>query len=132
VPLQTPNSFARGLRRTSTDAERKVWQLLRSRTLAGYKFRRQQPIDSFVVDFCCLRSRLVIELDGGQHAEKIEYDQRRTDYLVGQGFRVLRFWDHEVFENQEGVLSQILQAVSAPSPQPSPETGEGEVNRVTG
>ena len=73
----------------------------------GVKFRRQHPIGPFITDFCCLERHLVIELDGGQHAEQMEYDARRTKYLASRGYKVIRFWDHTVLTGIDGVLEQI-------------------------
>ena len=87
--------WARGLRQTMTDAERKLWYHLRGRHLSGHKFRRQHEIDQYIVDFVCTDAMLVIELDGGQHAEQQEYDERRTQYLHAKGYRVLRFWNND-------------------------------------
>ncbi|HEY3304404.1 MAG TPA: endonuclease domain-containing protein [Candidatus Binatia bacterium] len=121
---------ARRLRRDQTEAERRLWTRLRARQLCGVKFRRQYPIGSFIVDFCCFEHRLVIELDGGQHARQTAADQRRSAVLVSFGYRVLRFWDNEVMEDIDAVLQQIMQAVDDskpaldPSPGPSP-TGRG-------
>ena len=112
------NRNARDLRRSPTDAERALWQHLRHRQLAGLKFRRQHPIGRYVVDFVCLEAGLVIELDGGQHAERKDEDEQRTTWLEGRGYRVLRFWNTEVFENLEGVLEVILRAVSDFGTQP--------------
>jgi very-short-patch-repair endonuclease len=97
-----------------TDAERVLWRELRSRQLAGYKFRRQQPLGRFIVDFVCFEKRLVIELDGGQHAEAAQasYDAERTAWLEKEGFHVLRFWDHDVFKNLDAVKGAIAQAVA--------------------
>jgi len=119
---------ARTLRREMTEAERKLWRILRSRQLEGYKFRRQQPIDHYIADFVCFSHRLIIEVDGGQHAVQVERDQRRTEYLERNGFRVIRFWNNEVFESVEGVCARILEVLSdtAPSPLPSPARGEGD------
>jgi len=96
-----------------TDAERALWRLLRARQLSGYKFRRQQPIDRYIVDFVCLAYRLIIEVDGGQHATNIAYDEPRIRYLESAGFQVLRFWNNEVLENSEGVCLKILEALAA-------------------
>jgi very-short-patch-repair endonuclease len=121
---------ARQLRRNQTDAERKLWARLRSRELCGFRFRRQYPIGPFITDFCCFEQRLVVELDGGQHAEQTEADQRRADLLTRHGYRVFRFWDNEVMQNIDGVLQRIAEALSnstgnlEPSPVPSP-TGRG-------
>src|SRR5262245_61976643 len=92
-------SFARGLRRNLTDAERKLWYRLRDRRLDGWKFRRQAPIEGFIVDFLCIDSRLIVELDGGQHAVRVEADARRTAILEAAGFHVLRFWNDDVLGN---------------------------------
>src|SRR5262249_8282521 len=90
---------ARELRRRETDAERKLWMRPRDHQLAGAKFRRQQPLGRFVADFCCLEHKLVIEVDGGQHASNVESDRARSAFLERYGYRVLRFWDHEVLQN---------------------------------
>jgi very-short-patch-repair endonuclease len=96
-----PNLRARTLRATMTDAERRLWSVLRSRRLQGYKFRRQRPIGPFIADFACIEHRLVVEADGGQHLEG-EYDARRTAWLEARGWRVLRFWNNEILANTEG------------------------------
>src|SRR5205085_7142473 len=109
---------ARELRRNATDAEQRLWNALRSRQLQGYKFRRQHPIGGFVADFACTKHRLIIEADGGQHAEN-PGDARRTAILEAQGWRVLRFWNHEILGNTEGVVETVLQELmqaEAPSP----------------
>jgi very-short-patch-repair endonuclease len=113
---------ARQLRREQTDAEKKLWAALRARQLHGYKFRRQFVIGAVIADFCCFEYRLVVELDGGQHADKTVADQRRSAFLRAHGYRVLRFWDNEVLENLNGVLEKIAGALdeakhkSEPSP----------------
>jgi len=106
---------ARQLRRNSTDAEIALWRLLRSADLAGVKFRRQQPIGPYIVDFVCFSHRLIIECDGGQHAESAA-DAVRDKWLSEQGFRVLRFWNNEILGNREGVVLRILEVVGSPSP----------------
>jgi very-short-patch-repair endonuclease len=98
---------ARALRKTPTDAERTMWQALRGKQIEGFRFRRQRPIGKYIVDFVCLDAKLVVELDGGQHAEQLQYDKRRTVALKKEGFRVLRFWNNEVFENLAGVLEMV-------------------------
>ena len=100
---------ARSLRAAQTEVERRLWQRLRNRQLNGAKFRRQQPIGSYIADFFCLDAKLVIELDGSQHAERpTQYlDERRTEYLENQGYRVVRFWNEEVMDNIDGVLKTI-------------------------
>jgi very-short-patch-repair endonuclease len=102
----------RSLRRRSTDAEHLLWRLLRRRGVLGIKFRRQHPVGPFILDFYCADHRLAIELDGGQHYtdEARAYDEARTIYLARQGIRVLRFGNHELFEDAEAVLEVIRQA----------------------
>jgi very-short-patch-repair endonuclease len=119
---------ARLLRINMTDAERKLWSLVRRKQLQGFRFRRQVPLGRYVADFACMSARLVIELDGGQHADRSEYDQHRTAWLNGNGFRVLRFWNDEVFTNADGVLETIRLALVDPPPQPSPARGELVLN----
>ena len=112
---------ARKLRRCSTDAERRLWHYLRNRQLAGFKFRRQVVIGNHVVDFACLEAKLIIEADGGQHAEQQAADAARTAELERKGFRVLRFWNHEILGETESVLERILAELNdTPSPRPSP------------
>lgn len=115
----------RRMRAEATDAERALWRELRAGRLAEFRFRRQQPLGNYIVDFVCFESKLVIEVDGGQHDEQHNYDARRDAWLAGQGFRVLRFWNNEAMGNPEGVMATILAALS-PSPRPSPIEGEGE------
>ena len=119
---------ARLLRINMTDAERKLWSLVRCKQLQGFRFRRQVPLGRYVADFACMSARLVIELDGGQHADRSQYDQHRTAWLNGNGFRVLRFWNDEVFTNADGVLETIRLALVDPPPQPSPARGELVLN----
>ena len=94
-----------------TDVERKLWYAVCDRRLSGYKFRRQATIGPYIVDFLCAEVRLIIELDGGQHAEDV--DARRTAFLESQGYRVLRFWNGEILESFDGVLAIILAALEA-------------------
>jgi len=112
--------YARSLRRAQTDAERKLWLLLRDRRLAGFKFRRQHPIGPFIVDFCCTEARVIVELDGGQHALTHDSDAARSHYLAGQGYRVLRFWNNEVLGNITGVLERIVESLTLNPDRPSP------------
>jgi very-short-patch-repair endonuclease len=100
--------FARALREAMTDAERALWYQLRAKRLLGRKFRRQQPIGNYIVDFVSFEGGLVIELDGGQHLEQAEADAQRTAWLESQGFRVLRFWNDAVLKQTEAVLEEIL------------------------
>ena len=99
----------RHLRKNPTDAEQKLWSCLRRKQLHGYRFRRQRPIGPYIVDFVCLEVSLIIEVDGGQHAEQIEKDEARTSFLEKEGFRVIRFWNNDVLVNTDGVLDVILQ-----------------------
>jgi very-short-patch-repair endonuclease len=111
---------ARQLRKGMSDAERKLWQRLRGEQL-GVKFRRQHPVLDYVLDFVALEIKLVVEVDGGQHAEQTNYDQQRTADLEAAGFKVLRFWNNEVLNEIEPVVEVILNAVRNPSPpRPSP------------
>ena len=103
---------ARGLREVPTEAEALLWFHLRDRRLAGHKFRRQHPIGRYFADFACLASRLVIEVDGGQHARAVAGDEARTLVMQANGFRVIRFWNHEVLMQTSAVLDKILVALS--------------------
>jgi very-short-patch-repair endonuclease len=118
------NNLQRRLRRNMTDAERKLWSFLRGRQMEGLKFRRQHPYEDYILDFVCLEKKIVVEVDGGQHQERIIEDGVRTKMLEKAGFCVLRFWNHEVLQKAEAVAEQILQAASLKenpsSPQPSP------------
>jgi very-short-patch-repair endonuclease len=102
---------ARELRSNLTDAERCLWQKLKRRQVTGVKFRRQQPIGHFIVDFVCFEHRVIVEVDGGQHAEQLHYDKQRTRWLEAQGYRVLRFWNNDVLANTEAVAQAVRDAV---------------------
>ncbi len=118
---------ARKLRHTMTDAERKLWSRLRTHQL-GVHFRRQAPLGSYVLDFVCFSARVVVEVDGGQHADS-EKDLVRVAWLQAQGFQVPRFWNNDVLQNIDGVLETImaeLNSAESPPPRPSPIQGEGE------
>ena len=108
------HSKARALRRHSTDAEHALWFRLRNRRLSGLKFRRQHPIGRYYADFACPEGRLVVELDGGQHAYQKDNDNRRSEYLQCRGWRVVRFWDDEVLTELETVLEVVLCRARAP------------------
>jgi very-short-patch-repair endonuclease len=103
---------ARELRKNPTEAERILWRHLRLRQIEGHKFRRQQPIGNYIVDFICLEGRVVVEVDGGQHSEQAHYDSERDAWLREQGFRVLRFWDNQVLKETESVDEVIREALS--------------------
>ena len=137
ISVRKKTSRARQLRKNFTDAEQILWRTVRSRQLGGHKFRRQQPVGRYMVDFVCLEASLVIEVDGGQHAEirQAAYDDERTAWLRQQGFQVLRFWDHEVLRQLEGVKKAISKALrcarfslvkSLSSPSTGENRGEGE------
>jgi very-short-patch-repair endonuclease len=98
---------ARALRKNQTDVELLLWQQLRNRRLCGYKFRRQFPITPYIADFACLELKLIIELDGGQHADQTNYDSQRSMFLEQRGFKIIRFWNNEVIGNIESVLEAI-------------------------
>jgi len=102
----------RTLRRNMTDAERKLWSILRGRQIEGLKFRRQHPFENYILDFVCLEEKIVIEIDGGQHQARMKEDGIRTKALKNAGFRVLRFWNHEVLRQFEAVAEQILKEIS--------------------
>ena len=102
---------ARNLRRASTDAERAFWNHVRDRRLDGHRFRRQVPIGPYVADFVCPAAKLIVELDGGQHHERADADERRTRWLEGEGYRVLRIWNNDVLANMPGVLHSLLTAL---------------------
>ena len=131
-PHTTRNKQAMGhasnLKKSMTDAERKLWQALRREQL-GTKFRRQQSIGNYIVDFLSVEHKLVLELDGGQHAKQKAHDEARTAFLNKAGYRVVRYWNNEVFENFEGVLTDISAYVredgQVPPPSLSPSTGGG-------
>ena len=104
-------NLARNLRKNSTEQEKTVWNLLRNSQIKHYKFKRQQPIGNYIVDFICKEKMLIIEIDGGQHNEgvNIESDTIRTKYLESRGFKVLRFWNCDIDNNIQGVYEKILE-----------------------
>ncbi|MCX6357070.1 MAG: 2-amino-4-hydroxy-6-hydroxymethyldihydropteridine diphosphokinase [Candidatus Aureabacteria bacterium] len=110
---------ARELKSVPTDAERELWKHLRREQIGGNKFRRQHPIGSYIVDFVCLEKKLVVEVDGSQHRDRVGYDQARTAWLKDKGYEVLRFWDNEVFSNIGGV-KQVIWNTSPPRLDPRP------------
>lgn len=103
-----------------SDAEEALWRLLRDRQISGLKFRRQHPFGDYILDFVCLETRLVIEVDGGEHGRRAGYDENRTQRLQSPGFRVLRFWDNEVLNEIESVSEKIWLAVQELQSHPPP------------
>ncbi len=113
-----PTARARDLRNSATDAERKLWQAISARKLAGVRFNRQVPVGPFICDFVARSIKLVVEVDGGQHGDEI--DRNRTLFLQSQGYRVIRFWNNDVMDNLEGVTKEIARVIAdMPSPDPS-------------
>ncbi len=124
---------ARKLRRNTTDAELMLWLALRNRRLNGHKFKRQVPFGPYVADFLCVEAKLIIEADGGQHAEEIINDLERSRYFESQGYRVLRFWNNEILRNLEGVLETIAAELGeSPLTQPSPRRERASCAAVLG
>ncbi|MFA7404566.1 MAG: DUF559 domain-containing protein [Pelobacteraceae bacterium] len=116
IPAPVPAPLleaARALRKSMTDAEQLMWHCLRQKQLGGFRFRRQHPFERFVLDFYCCEAKLAVELDGGQHneSETIVRDTERTAFLEQHGIQVIRFWNNEVFQNLEGVLQSVYDAV---------------------
>ena len=103
---------ARELRNNSTDAEKLLWHYLRNRRLSGWKFRRQYPVGKYIVDFACSELKLIIEIDGGQHADQITYDLERTRILNSKGYQVVRYWNNEVLGNTTSVLEALTLTLS--------------------
>src|SRR6266478_1697173 len=130
IPVRN-RSNARSLRSTMTEAEKRIWFRLRAHRLNGASFRRQEPIGTYIVDFVCFDARLIVEIDGGQHADS-QRDKVREQWLELQGFSVLRFWNHDVLANTDGVIERIDEALRAASP-PSltlPRKGGGNRQHV--
>ena len=116
--------LAKRMRREPTEAEAKLWSMLRGARLGGLKFKRQEQLGNYIVDFVCFGEKLIVEADGSQHAESAG-DAARDEWLKAQGFRVLRFWNNDILENPSGVARVILDAAQPPLPNPSPARGEG-------
>ena len=119
--------LARRLRAGMTDAERKLWRCLRLRQIEGSRFRRQHLIGPYIVDFVCIEMKLIVEVDGSQHMQS-RHDAQRDGWLIAHGFRVLRFWNHEVLTRTDAVAEVIWSALTEPCPHPSlpPQAGEGD------
>ena len=128
------NSRARELRKNPTECEQALWRHLRMRQLGGYKFRRQQPIGQYIVDFVSFEGRVIIELDDGQHSQQMDYDSKRTAWLEARGYRVLRFWNNQVLKEIEAVkaiVSKVLEdEVNTPHLNPPPQRGRRYDYRV--
>ncbi|MBL8518713.1 MAG: endonuclease domain-containing protein [Betaproteobacteria bacterium] len=125
--MSRTTALSRNLRNAPTNAEFLVWQKLRHKQIEGHRFRRQHPLADFIVDFVCLEKRLVVEMDGGQHADSAA-DQFRDAWLAKEGYRVLRFWNFDVMEHLDGVMEAVRIALgerSTPPPRPSLLKGEG-------
>ena len=118
----TPTRRSRELRNNPTEAEKRLWSALRNRQILGVRFNRQVPIGPFICDFVARTPRIVVELDGGQHALSTEFDGRRSAYLERQGYRVLRFWNNDVLENVDGVVA-VIEAELRDRPSPTPPAG---------
>ncbi len=125
---------ARELRKNPTEAEQVLWRHLRMRQLGGFKFRRQQPLGPYIVDFVSFEKALIIELDGGQHSEQVAYDSERTAWLATQGFRVLRFWNDQVLKQIEAVKEVISEALGcrfdSPHLDPPPQGGRKDMGSI--
>lgn len=121
---------ARELRRNSTDAEKRLWGALRSK-LPQHKWRRQMPIGPYFADFACFSEKLIIELDGGQHALAEPYDERRTRFIEAKGFRVLRFWNNDVMSNTDAVLERILKSLSPREREGAAKPRKGEAEAAS-
>jgi very-short-patch-repair endonuclease len=131
--MDSHRARARQLRRNPTDAERLLWRKLRFWQVDGLKFRRQQPLGPYIVDFVCLEKRLVIEVDGGQHAENANYDTERDAWLRAQDFVVLRFWNNDVLKNIDSVVEQVIKTLkSTPYLNPSPQGGRRKMSKRRG
>ena len=127
--VSTPKMMRRAgeLRQNQTEAEAKLWSRLRAHRMAGVQFRRQHAIENYIVDFCSPRRKLIVELDGSQHLDQAKYDLERTRYFEPKGYRVLRFWNHDVMNNIDAVLNTIwneLNSVLPPPPSAPPPNPE--------
>jgi very-short-patch-repair endonuclease len=117
-------TLAKQMRSDPTEAEQKLWSIVRGKRLNGWKFKRQEQIGDYIADFICFSARLIVEADGSQHADNAG-DRDRDAYFSAQGFRVLRFWNNNILANPDGVTTALLAALESPLPNPSPARGEG-------
>jgi very-short-patch-repair endonuclease len=115
-PVDGAHARARTLRHNMTEAERRVWQILRSHGMNGYKFRRQVPIGRYIADFACHEARLIVEIDGGQHDRSSPQEAERSGFLQNEGYRILRFWNNEVLANPDGVHQTIADELGRITP----------------
>jgi len=133
-PADGAHARARSLRQSMTEAERRLWQILRSHQMTGYKFRRQVPIGRYIADFVCptlrtSRARLIVEIDGGQHDRSSPQETERSGFLQNQGYRILRFWNNEVLANPDGVHQAIAGELRRITPtQTLPHQGGGPLS----
>lgn len=128
APRSTPTSYrhAHELRQNMTREEISLWGCLKGRQFHGIKFRKQHAIGIFIVDFCAIKEKLIIEVDGGQHLELLDYDRERTAYLEKQGFRVIRFWNNDVLNNINAVINELEQQVKIVEKPPPPTSPKYE------
>jgi very-short-patch-repair endonuclease len=123
--LKDNTTKARLLRKNQTNAEAALWQKLRGHGLGGYKFRRQVPVGPYVADFLCKEAMLIVEIDGGQHAERVAYDRFREDFLKTHGYQIIRFWNNEVLGNLDGVLETLTSTLTLTRSQRARGLGDG-------
>ena len=131
TPSAAAGERARKLRRDMTEAEQRLWQMLRSRQTEGDRFRRQAPVGRFIADFVCHAARLIVEIDGGQHDHSSAAEANRTRFLEAEGYRVLRLWNNQVLDNPEGVRAVIADALHQGSPSPIRPVIPARIERVT-
>jgi very-short-patch-repair endonuclease len=121
---------AKALRQRSTEAESLLWKHLRAKRFKKLKFKRQEPIGKYIVDFVCYEKRIIVEVDGGQHSANKAKDHERDNWFRSEGFKVMRFWNHEVLTQTDTVLTAIMMnCFETPSPSPSPIKGEGNIGK---